>query len=99
MIQLQETVGPIMTFPTHNIMLQIPWGTPNRAVLSIPSGVELGPSKIPGAGRGILATTFLPRYTWLMEYEGEIMPDELDTYSWEVTRKRVRHKHNTQALT
>ena len=39
---------------------------------TIPDGFTLTESLIPGAGRGIISLTFVPRFTWLGEYEGVV---------------------------
>ena len=67
--------------------MQIPWYTDYRAFLTIPPEVELTRSNIPQAGLGIRATTFIPSYTWLGEYEGETMVEEhlMTEYSFHVS--------------
>ena len=65
--------------------LQLVWGLPDRARKSLPPQAMLKESDIPGAGLGVVATTFIPRYTWLAEYEGEIhAEDESSDYAWAV---------------
>ena len=49
-------------------------GEPFRAYRTLPDGFLFAPSSIPGAGLGVFATTFIPKYTWLGEYEGEFLP-------------------------
>ena len=43
-----------------------------------------------GAGFGVFAKTFIKRYTWLGEYEGEILferhDDVISDYAWEMYR-------------
>ena len=67
--------------------LQLPWGMLDRARKSLPSQVELKQSKIPGAGLGVFATTFIPRYTWLAEFEGEVIIEyeHISDYAWTVS--------------
>ena len=67
-------------------MLQAPWGIPYRAFHTIPHEVKLARSTIPDAGLGIFAKTFLAKFTWLSEYEGEIVKDEdiISDYAWAV---------------
>ena len=76
------------------LFCQVLIGTPDRALRTAPTGiVELRQSSIPGAGLGAFATTFIPRHTWLGEYEGEFISAEeaeyLDTlnYAWKVNTK------------
>ena len=61
---------------------------PGRAYLTVPPEVEIIPSKIDGAGLGVVAKTFIPKYTWLGEYDGiTIVPNEEDyisDYTWQV---------------
>ena len=68
---------------------QVSWGVPGRAYLTLPQGLEIAPSKIKGAGFGVLSNTFIPKYTWLGEYEGEIVPREnalnVSWYAWQVS--------------
>ena len=54
----------------HTCLFQIPWGVPYRAFRTVPSEFQIRPSIIPEAGYGVVATTFLPKYTFLGEYEG-----------------------------
>ena len=44
-------------------------------------------SSIPDAGIGVISTTFIPKYTWLAEYEGEIDVEghSLSDYTWDVS--------------
>lgn len=74
---------------------QVPWGTPNRALLTLPPGVRIAQSLIPGAGNGIFATTFIPKYTWLGEYEGEIVTDadQISDYAWLLYRNGAVEYH------
>ena len=60
---------------------------PDRARKSLPPQVELRQSNIPGAGLGVFANTFIPRYTWLAEYEGEVVVehDHISDYAWTVS--------------
>ena len=71
-----------------SLFLQIPWAIPFRAFMTIPKGLRVGPSNIPGAGFGVISETFIPAFTWLNEYEGEIVPqnrpDDISWYTWTV---------------
>ena len=44
---------------------------------------------MPNAGFGVISKTFIPKYTWLAEYEGiTVLPDEKDytsAYTWSVS--------------
>ena len=68
-------------------------GAPQRSYLTAPEGwVSIAPSRIPGAGLGAFAQTFLPAHTWLGEYEGEVVTvqeteehDINSPYMWEVS--------------
>ena len=60
--------------------MQIPWGTPYRSYRNLPPELTLRKSLIPGAGLGVFANTFIRKYTWLGEYEGEVTSVE-DDYS------------------
>ncbi len=54
--------------------IQVPVGTPDRALRTVPEGIfEVRPSSIPRAGMGAFTSTFIPRHTWLGEYEGEFL--------------------------
>ena len=70
-------------------VLQVPYGVPGRAYLTIPPEVSLQKSIIEDAGIGVITNTFIPRYTWLGEYEGEmkLLPEFSSGYSWRVSRK------------
>ena len=70
-----------------SLYFQVPWGYPYRAHLTLPPEVELTKSSIPEARLGIIARTFLRKYTWLAEYEGEIVVDEqeISDYAWGVS--------------
>ena len=70
-------------------MIQVPWGVPGRAYLTVPPEVEIVPSKMPNTGLGVVSKTFIPKYTWLGEYEGfTVLPHEeghISTYAWSVS--------------
>ena len=70
-------------------MIQVPWGVPGRAYLTVPPEVEIVPSKMPNAGLGVVSKTFIPKYAWLGEYEGfTMLPGEEDytsAYAWSVS--------------
>ena len=71
------------------LMIQVPWGVPGRAYLTVPPEVEIVPSKMPNAELGVVSKTFIPKYTWLAEYEGlTVLPHEeghISTYAWSVS--------------
>ena len=72
-------------------MFQTPFGIPDRALKSTPPDFKIRLSSIPKAGLGVYAQTFIPKNTWLGEYEGLILPAEYigndtdDTYMWRVS--------------
>ena len=71
-------------------MIQVPWGMPRRAYLTVPPEVEIVPSKMPNAGLGVISKTFIPKYAWLGEYEGlTVLPHEnqISAYAWSVSIK------------
>ena len=65
-------------------LVQVAWGSDYRAHLTVPPEVELSSSLIPGARLGIKATTFIRAYTWLAEYECEIVlhNQNFSPYAW-----------------
>jgi hypothetical protein len=71
-------------------ILQIPPGTPFRAMLTLPPTFTFSTSGIPGRGVGVFTNTFIQANTWLAEYEGEYVPMELADdrqtydYAWRV---------------
>ena len=69
------------------VYVQVPIGCEDRAYLTIPKYLRLGNSSIPGAGYGIFATEFIPKYTWLGEYEGEMVQEMylISEYAWAVS--------------
>ena len=70
-------------------MIQVLWGVPGRAYLTVPPEVEIVPSKMANAGLGVVSKTFIPKYAWLGEYEGlTMLPGEEDytsVYAWSVS--------------
>lgn len=64
-------------------------GTSNRAVLSLPTGLRIGPSSIRGAGLGVWTeTSSLPLDLHFGPYEGEVTEEEEaghSGYSWMVS--------------
>jgi hypothetical protein len=68
----------------------IPWDIPYRAYLTIPPGLRVEASPIPGAGLGVVSYTFIPEHTWLGEYDGEILSpkksNEISWYTWTAHR-------------
>ena len=75
------------------LLCQVPWGVEGRAYLTLPPGLRISPSKIKRAGFGVFSDTFIPKYTWLGDFEGEIIPKEfaghLSTYTWQVSIEPV----------
>ena len=71
------------------ITKHVPWGVPGRAYLTVPEGFDLYKSAMPKAGLGIHATTFIKKWTWLGEYDGEIvLPEDggsISAYTWKVS--------------
>ena len=66
-------------------MLQVPWGWPERAFFTVPPGISISHSLIPGAGLGAFSWTFIKPYTWLGEYEGQPSHGDTDSlYVWQV---------------
>uniref|UniRef100_A0A8C2UI31 SET domain-containing protein n=1 Tax=Chinchilla lanigera TaxID=34839 RepID=A0A8C2UI31_CHILA len=67
-------------------------GSSDRAVLSLPPGLRIGPSSIPGAGLGVWNEAFdLPLDLHFGPYEGQITEDEEaghSGYSWMITKGR-----------
>ena len=59
----------------------------DRAFHTVPPELRLGTSTVKGAGTGVYATTFIPRYTWLGEYEGEtiLSQDQISDYAFKVS--------------
>ncbi len=51
--------------------------------------MRISPSRIPDAGYGVISETFIAAYTWLSEYEGEIVQmdisDGISWYTWSVS--------------
>ena len=87
--------------------MQVPWGMPGRAYLTMPPEVEIVPSKMANAGLGVVSKTFIPKYTWLAEYEGfTVLPQEeahISEYAWGVSivnkiEKCTRIKLNKNAF-
>ena len=70
-------------------MIQVPWGVPRRAYLTVPPEVKIVPSMMANAGLGVISKTFIPKYAWLGEYEGfTMLPGEEDytsAYAWSVS--------------
>ncbi|XP_058515618.1 histone-lysine N-methyltransferase PRDM9-like [Ochotona princeps] len=72
-------------------------GHPHRSVLSLPSGLRIGPSGIPEAGLGVWnETTDLPLGLHFGPYEGQVTEEEEATnsgYSWLITKGRNRYEY------
>ena len=71
------------------LIIQIPWGMPGRAYLTVPPEVEIVPSKMPNAGLGVVSKTFIPKYAWLAEYQRlTVLSQEeahISAYAWGVS--------------
>ena len=56
--------------------------------MTVPPELEITFSRIPGVGLGIVSKTFIPKYTWLGEYEGvSVRPmtgSVASLYTWKV---------------
>ncbi|XP_021102050.1 histone-lysine N-methyltransferase PRDM9 isoform X2 [Heterocephalus glaber] len=67
-------------------------GAADRAVLSLPPGLSIGPSSIPGAGLGVWnEASHLPLDLHFGPYEGQLTEDEeagRSGYAWMVTKGR-----------
>ena len=53
---------------------------PGRTYLTLPPGVDIVPSKIEGAGLGVVSKIFLSKYTWFSEYEGFTVDNNEEDY-------------------
>ena len=65
----------------------IPKGSQDRAQKTLPDGLMVKQSSIPGAGQGVFATKFIPKGYRFGPYDGDIV--DLETgydsgYAWEV---------------
>ena len=60
-----------------------------RAYMTVPPELEITFSTIPGAGLGIMSKAFIPKHTWLAEYEGTTarpkMRHLISSYAWTVS--------------
>ena len=66
-----------------NEHFQVPWGMEGRAYRTVPPELEITFSTIPGAGLGIMSKAFIPKHTWLGEYDGTtVRPEMRDFISW-----------------
>ncbi|KAK2166957.1 hypothetical protein LSH36_33g08030 [Paralvinella palmiformis] len=80
---LGEYEGDIMPiadgeFSTLDYAWGVPTGTPYRAWRTLPwRYFVIKPTNLPYADVGVFATTFIPKNTWLGEYEGDILPSQL----------------------
>ena len=56
----------------------------------MPDVLYIDKSEVPEAGLGIFSNNFIPRYTWLAEYEGEVLApnfeDYISWYTWTVSK-------------
>ena len=77
------------------------WGKAGRAWLTVPPEVEVTASSIPHAGLGVDARTFIHKYTWLGEFEGEIIMDPTDLiteYAWTVSRHHACRLYGVKVM-
>ena len=68
---------------------EVPWGDPDRALRTVPKELYVSASSYSDAGLGLFSSTFIKKYTWLTEYEGEVVPPDhynlLSPYAWTVS--------------
>ena len=64
------------------------YSTEDRAYRTLPLGLRIDDSSIPGIGLGVFTDVFIPAWTWLSEYEGEVILklDHISNYAWKVKR-------------
>ena len=55
----------------------------------MPTEFLLWPSRLDQAGLGVYSSVFIPKYTWIGEYQGEFVPLNLSTgvYAWDVSKE------------
>ena len=55
----------------------------------MPTEFLLWPSRLDQAGLGVYSSVFIPKYTWIGEYQGEFVPLHLSTgvYAWDVSKE------------
>ncbi|XP_063956495.1 histone-lysine N-methyltransferase PRDM9-like [Lytechinus pictus] len=74
----------------------IPKGCKDRVIKTLPDGLLVKQSSIPGAGQGVFATKFIPKGYRFGPYDGDIV--DLETgydsgYSWEICTKGKPHHY------
>ncbi|XP_063956894.1 zinc finger protein 724-like [Lytechinus pictus] len=74
----------------------IPKGCKDRAMKTLPDGLLVKQSSIPGAGQGVFATKFIPKGYRFGPYEGDIV--DLETgydsgYAWEICTESKAHHY------
>ncbi|XP_041466345.1 histone-lysine N-methyltransferase PRDM9-like [Lytechinus variegatus] len=74
----------------------IPKGCKDRAIKTLPDGLLVKQSSIPGAGKGVFATKFIPKGHRFGPYDGDIV--DLETgydsgYSWEICTEGKPHHY------
>ena len=54
--------------------------------MTLPDGLVIRKSSIPGIGLGVFSETFIRRYTWFGSYDGEVVVEKNDIseYAWKV---------------
>ena len=62
----------------------------------IPKELSIQNSKASGAGLGVISNTFISRYTWIGEYEGEII--KLKTPSSDIYKFTVSYILKSAAI-
>ncbi|XP_041467346.1 histone-lysine N-methyltransferase PRDM9-like [Lytechinus variegatus] len=71
-------------------------GCKDRAIKTLPDGLMVKQSSIPGAGQGVFATKFIPKGYRFGPYEGDIV--DLETgydsgYAWEICTESKAHHY------
>ena len=61
---------------------------------TLPDGLVIRESSIPGGGLGVFSETFIPRYTWFGGYDGEVvvLKADISDYSWSVCEHLRNHR-------
>ncbi|XP_061086203.1 histone-lysine N-methyltransferase PRDM9 isoform X2 [Conger conger] len=87
-----ETHGP----PSFTHDSPIPLGVPQRALLTLPPGMVIGRSSIPGAGLGVFNQgQLVPVGMHFGPFEGEVTSKEKaieSSYSWVICRKKNQYE-------
>ncbi|CAH1780830.1 unnamed protein product [Owenia fusiformis] len=63
------------------IDIDIKWNISKRAILTLPNGLRLAKSTLPGAGLGVFTDQLIPVDTYMGPYEGEIIYNEDDLFN------------------